>query len=253
MKIEEIENEVNKLKSILAPCINEIYDNNNLEKIYTWSFECDKNIFLESETKDLTSDNIFNNNVKLKYILNRKLNANNPRNDELYKWIIDKWGRIHTFKWNEEHTPDKKIDIFLENLEKNINSSPNTISSFSKIASFKYLNKYFIYDAHVSYVLNWLLLKHDHNDNIKYFPLTDSKNKNISKKYNMDTILTLINKRIEFYDKETYYFIYCKLILSIAKDNKNIKEPFYLEMMLFSILDIIVDEIKNKVKISIEK
>ena len=102
-------------------------------------------------------------------------------------------------------------------------------------------------------MLNWLLLKNNYNDDIKYFPIKNSENRDISRKYNMDTILTLTNKKIEYYDNKTFYFLYCKLIQSIAKNNERFREPFYLEMMLFSILDIIVDEIRNKVKISIEK
>jgi hypothetical protein len=247
MKIEGIEDEVNKLEAVLTPFINKIYDNINLEKKYEWSFEYDKNIFSENEINELNTDNKFNNNVNLKFILNKKLDDNNCDKDKLYKWII-KWGKIRNFQKD-----NKEIDLFLEKLEKHINIFPDTISSLSKIASFKYLNKYFIYDAHVSYVLNWLLLKSDCNENIKYFPMKESKNKNISKNYNMDTILTLTNKKIEFYERKTYYFIYCKLIQSITEKNKKFKEPFYLEMMLFSIIDIIVDEIKDKVKISIEK
>ena len=247
MKIEEIEKEVNKLESILTPCINEI--NINLDNEYKWAFVPDDNIFSESEKECLSNvrDSIFKRNVNLKYILSKKLNDNSSNKNHLYNWILE-WGGIHNSKKEE-----KDIEDFLKNLEKNINNFPDTISSLSKIASFKYLNKYFIYDARVSYVLNWLLLKNSDNDNINYFPINDSKNTNISDKYNMHTILTLNNKEFKFYDKKIYYFLYCKFIQSITKNNEKFKEPFYLEMMLFSMLENVIDEIKDKVKISIEK
>jgi uncharacterized protein YifN (PemK superfamily) len=244
----EIEDEVNKLVPILAPVINNYFDNYKLEELYTWRpFERTKTIFSEDEIKELSNNNEFINNVKLKHILYKKLSGNtNCENNDLYKWIIEKWGKITSFKQYDN------IDLFLGFLEKNINSFPDGISSFSKIASFKYLNEYFIYDGHVSYVLNWLLLRNFHNNNkIKYFPFANSRNEDITNNYNLKTILTLANKKIDFYDKNAYYFIYCKLIKSIAQNNEKIKEPFYLEMMLFSILDIVIDEIRNNVKISI--
>jgi len=246
MKTKEIENEVNKLESILAPCINKIYDNINLEEIYTWPIEINNDIFSKSERDNLSNDNMFINNVNLKHIINEKLKDDNFNKKDLYKWII-KWGKIRKFEQYDN------VDKFLDKLKENINLFPNTIPSFSKIASFKYLNKYFIYDAHVSYVLNWLLLKNNYNDDIKYFPIKNSENRDISRKYNMDTILTLTNKKIEYYDNKTFYFLYCKLIQSITKNNEKFNEPFYLEMMLFSILKNVIDEIKDKVKISIDK
>ena len=194
-----IEEEVKKLKTILTPHIVEYFRIYDLNEIYSWGrIPYDEDILNNNEIAKLKRcENNFIRNVELKHIINNKLKNSNQGN-ELYKWIINKWGGINSF--NSYYT----IDTFLNNLEKN-KLLQRSISSLSKIASFKYLNKYFIYDSRVSFTLNWLLLKHK-NNNIKYFRVIPGKN-DITKKYNMKKILKSINKNPSFFNTNEYYFI----------------------------------------------
>jgi len=243
----DIKTEVNNLEKIILPFINEYFEKYDLSKLYLWEkFKLNTKLFTNDEIQLLNNLKSLEKNVELKHIINKKL-KNNSDNNDLHIWIIKTWGGIRSFK------KYKDINIFLKSLENKKIEFPDRISSFSKIASFKYLNEFFIYDAHVSYALNWILIKHG-DFNIKYFPFKFGQNKSISEKFNLKTVLTLINKDIEYYNDEIFYFIYCELINSIFKNIKNnkIKEPFFIEMMLFSLLENIIKEIKEKVKISIK-
>ena len=241
-----IENEVKALERIITPFIVEYFQKYSLKELYIWD-KFDLDIFPDNERTILSKLNSFEKNVKIKHLLNKKLLDEN-RNKELYDWIIKKWGGIRKFK------NFNGLECFLDCLSKNEYLSMNTIASFSKVASFKYLNKYFIYDAHVSCALNWILIKNG-DFNIKFFPLKFGENKDISENYNMKTILTLINNEIKYYDEKLYYIIYCELLNSIFKNikNDNIKESFYIEMILFSISKSrkIINEIMEKIKVSI--
>ena len=244
-----IENEVKKLEKIIIPYIIEYFENYSLNDLYSWDkFDYNINLFTNDEITILDRLNSFEKNVKLKSIINGKLSRENF-NKELYEWIINKWGGIRKFK------NISGLECFLILLNNGKYLSNSTIASFSKVASFKYLNKYFIYDAHVSCAINWILIKNG-DFNIKFFPFKFGENKDISENYNLKTILTLINSNVKYYDENFYYFIYCELLNSIFENIKNdiIQEPFYIEMMLFSISKSrkIINEIKEKIEIIIK-
>jgi len=166
-----------------------------------------------------------------------------------YIWIVTKWGGISGFK--QEYS---KINKFIKNIKnRKINSTQfNTISSYSKIISFINPNDYFIYDSRVAFVLNWLLIKNYSKDNI-YFINPSGRNADILN-YDMDTIINLYNKNDNkrFYEKNEIYFFYCDLIKEIFEKlkNTNIQKAYNIEMLLFGLFDVMVNEMKSKIKLT---
>ena len=268
-------NQVKKLGDILCEYITPYLDKYKIEDIYKYDFIIDnKDLFkikdkINKKNKEKNKINIsingfeieeikninnsingFEKNVLLKSILCNKLKQN--ESDYLYYlWIVNIWGGIGSFKQKYS-----KINKFIVNiLKKEIKSQQfETISSYSKIISFINPDKYFIYDSKVAFVLNWLLLKNYSKENI-YFLNPNGRNSEILK-YDMDTIINLYEKNdIKcFYEKNDIYFFYCDLIIYLfekLKSNK-IQKAFCIEMFLFGLFEIMVNEMKNKVKLLIE-
>lgn len=188
----------------------------------------EKNIYLKEHMKD-----ILENDLTL----------------ESHYWIIQKWGGISSFKYNEINSV--KIQKFIEELRKKklTKSSFNVISSFSKIASFMEYESYVIYDSRVIYSLNWLLLKHT---NIKeLFPQPSGRNKELAK-YDLNTIISLLDKNYSYKTHENAYFEYCELIKKLSSEIYEPDKPYKLEMLLFMIApEIIVNDVKSTIKIEL--
>jgi len=245
-------NQVKKLGDMLYEHITFYLNGKEIDDFYKYDFIIDNEDLFEIEeiNKINNSINGFEKNVLLKNILCNKLKQN--ESDYIYYlWIVNKWGGIGGFK--QEYPEIKK---FIENIsKKKINYKQlNTISSYSKIISFINPEKYFIYDSKVAFVLNWLLLKNYSKENI-YFLNPNGRNSEILKN-DMDTIINLYEKNDikRFFEKDDIYFFYCDLIVYLfekLKSNK-IQKAFYIEMFLFGLFEIMVNEMEKKVKIIIE-
>jgi len=234
----------------------------DLRKRFEYNFDISTEIFNPSETKELTeTHNLFDRNVKLKWILKNKYNGNSETKDIDF-WIINNWGGIRGFKPNDRNI--ERIDRFKKQLIKRRLSkdSFSTISSLSKLSSFIDPDQFVIYDSRVIYTLNWLILACENQNGLyqKYYPMPSGRNKKISD-FNMETIINLFHISEYITDTELYvsqqeaYFNYCDFIKNNVKDiyGRNSK-PYKLEMLIFSLANKeIFEELKNKIRITIAK
>jgi len=225
----------------------------------------DYNIVLNSALFDNDNDeidkikntkNIFERMKLLRIFINKKL-KNGTNKLDYYNWIVEDFGGITNFKKNvKDDEKNKDIESFINCLQdgKLDYKQFNTISSYSKIISFLEPQKYFIYDSRVAFVLNWFLLKNYRQEN-RYFIIPPGRNSDLVK-YNIDTIINLYKKETlkEYYDKKYVYFIYCDFITKLFEkiENKEINEPYYIEMMLWGLFNIVIQEIKTRVEIKID-
>jgi len=249
-----INEKVDQLYNQLLPQFQYYINEYSLESIY--NFEVKSEIFnsdLFSKNEILAINkitNLFEKNDYLKILISQKI-LDSEYKLNYYDWIVKKWGKIKNKKSVEPIKYKKLIEEFYNQLKNDKLRSIyyNGISSYSKIASFEYLEKYFIYDSRVAYVLNWMLIKT--NEFESFFPIPDGRNTDLAKYYNMNTIISLLNNS-KYLDKKYTYVLYCKLIIKIYKQ-LNLSKPYYVEMLLWAIFDEIIEEIKCNVKIVIKK
>lgn len=231
----------------------------NLEQRFTDNFNTAVNVFdsLNLEKID-NAATVFEKNIELKSELEYQYQSKKD-SSELDFWIINHWGGIHGFKNNNNNID--KIISFKQQIHtgKLTKSCFSTISSLSKIASFMYPERFFIYDSRVVYALNWLILTCENKEERRYsyFPMPTSRNK-ILVNFDIQTILNIYHSEqytdfsAMYYDEQTAYFTYCNFIrkaaLSIYGESE---KPYIIEMLLFVLADKeIFDEIK-KVKLII--
>lgn len=210
-------------------------------------------LFSQGEIELIKSGrNDYEENIRLKKVIEKKLNAN-YENRELNSWIIKDWGGIHNFNTdNQDRIRKYKLELDEGVLTK---KSFETISSLSKLSAFYEPKKYIIYDSRVVFTLNWLLLK-TNNTQYRFFPMPDSRNADL-KKYDLSTLINLINIDKEsdklYFNEHEAYFKLCELVKKLSERVFEGNEyPYYLEMLLFQIADKgILAEIKAKVKVTI--
>lgn len=254
-----------------------------LEEYYNYEFNSASFSFnsFEKNTLNLMQTN-FDKNVLLKLILN-KLLKDKGLDIVLVSWIINQWGGINSFQL--QSSPDSKvsglgknslkIQSFIKNLEESNKVATldfNTIASLSKVASFKNINEYVIYDSRVIYSLNWLLLKYAFGEH-KFFPMPPSRNSTLNK-FDLNTIIKLyLKSRVDDSDNLSKYYIekaiaYQHLCVLVKQINSIIWQdkkwicgsqtllwrdyPFFLEMFLFSIAEnLIYEDISQSVSLTI--
>jgi len=225
----------------LIDILNKLKRKYKIEDYYTWNFSDDVPITIP----DYITDN-FSRNIYLKENYHTALE--NDINLKNHYWIIQKWGGITSLKQNDRN--DMKIKKFKEELNKDklTKDSFNTISSFSKIASFMDSEKYVIYDSRVIYSLNWLLFNYT---NIKeLYPQPSGRNPKTSL-YDMATIIRLANQNHIYKSHKIAYHDYCKLLTKLSKEVYGEAKPYKLEMLLFILAPSeIVESIKSSVSIS---
>lgn len=229
------------MKSFVNILINE-YKKNKIEEIYKWEIPSTCPITIPENCSN------FEKNVYLKENLKTQL-----KKDYLNTayWIINVWGGIKGFKQNEKN--DEILIAFRKKIEEGINTLNKNefdiISSLSKIASFYCPEKYTIYDSRVVYSLNWFIFINKIDS--KFFPQPIGRNKTMEE-YNQKTIFNLSERKIEYYEPQESYIVYCELLNQIAMYNSNIKN-YNIEMFLFSIADnLVIEDIKSSLKISIK-
>ncbi|GMO51978.1 MAG: hypothetical protein Ta2G_09780 [Termitinemataceae bacterium] len=248
--------EVEKLGDIIWEYISEyfVYPENGLKKLFKFEFNLDEKIggklFDEVDKKKIFVGNWFENNFELKKVVTSKI-SNTDKHDDYHKWIVNEWGGIRSFQ------NFKLYDKFTSNFDEGKLTAKqfDSISSLSKIASFEHLEDYFIYDSRIATTLNWILLKSSCEVE-KYFPIPEGRNSKF-KYYSVNTIITLKykDKKTEdlFYTKDEVYILYCKLIKKIyEKYRKEIDEPVFIEMLLFSLFENTIDEIHKSVEIIVK-
>lgn len=214
--------------------LHNIYQFNPINAINNSSF-----FYQEDKNTLFSNNNIFEINVRLKKILQKKL-LEETNNKELYFWIINVWGGIGAFKNNENNL--NKIDIFLKALRRRepINQNIfNNISSLSKIASFVDPYNYAIYDAKAIYALNWLIcqeISQRPNHQLKFFPMRDTVSRNVFIQNNPMSMFCNNFPNQLFHDESRAYYEYCnmlKLINPVLFPHYP-TEIFRTEMLLFA-------------------
>ncbi len=213
----------------------------------------------------------FEKDVGLKFMVNIDMNDTTKDIEILSKWIVKVWGGIKGIK-----------DSTLKDLVKNLSLKTypfQNISSWSKIHSFKNVDRDIIYDSKVIYTINWLLLKIDTTES-KFYHQPLSRNKRLTN-FPIDSIINFkhsdlidmslrgeeITKKV-YFSKDEVYTKYRDLMHSINLDiwgDKTINlsfmdkqiymrdYPFFTEMLLFNMSDdVIFKDIREKVSIVID-
>lgn len=231
----------------------------DLKKRFDFNFDINDKIFSSVETEQLSIDkNPYDQNVRLKWILNEKYKTNTEQN-YIDFWIVNNWGGIRGFKPNERNI--EKVRRFKKQLEKRKLSLDcfSTISSLSKISSFIDPENFVIYDSRVIYTLNWLILTCENQNGFKeqYFPMPSGRNKIIAD-FDMNTIVNIshiseyVGNTELYVSQQNAYFEFCEFIKTntelIYGENS---KPYELEMLLFTLADKeIFTELKERIKIT---
>lgn len=228
-----------------------------LDERFNSSFKISPSLFSEIEIEELNKvTNTFERNIKLKKVIKDKASGSYDFTN-LNFWIVNDWGGIRTFKQNERNINKiKKFSTQLKN-SRLTKDTFDTISSLSKISSFIEPDNYVIYDSRVIYAINWLIMTSGKSE-VKYFPMPIGRNQKLVD-FDINTIIHLThlekyqNGQL-FYNYQFAYFEFCKLIKELSKAifEEKEKEPYYLEMLLFTIADNeIFCELKSHTKIEI--
>lgn len=254
----------------LNKIVNYLKNHKDNLRDYNWNPKLDKlfelGIISSKDKQSLSSIKGFKKDELLKNILSGLLNSTGMRSKEFNKlalWIIHDWGGINF--GSEEGTLEAVYDFL---------NSPKPkferIASTSKVAAFMHPDKFIIYDSRVAYTINWIILslKTGH----KYFPIPEGRNSKM-KAFDVNVLIHLENIekfRSEIDEKSKNYIAEIDNELYISKTdayyemNKLIREanqllwndyrreePFYTEMLLFSLADTVVfKEITHNVKIN---
>jgi len=247
---------------------------NQLDEIYDWKPNCqglaEIGVANETEMNELHSSDLsnFQKDEKLKNILSRALNSyavDSQQFEILALWIIRKWGRINTGS-----DTMKSVLEFLQTDRPKF----KRIASTSKVGGFMTPTKRIIYDSRVAYTMNWIILSENAGD--KFFPIPEGRNTKMQA-FNLDVLIHLRfadifkpdktetwknrnhistkNKEIYISEADAYYELN-KLVGKVNEilwnDTRKL-EPFYTEMLLFSLADKgVFREITERVRIEIE-
>jgi len=263
-----IEYDVNKIVRFLTKY------KDNLPNLYKWDIKVDKLFDLGVLTKEEIEafpTTSYEKALELKKTFQKKLHefykTDKPAFNQLCLWIIKNWGGINVV---DDSDTLALIGEFLKNDE----PSFKRIASTSKVGSFMFPEKYFIYDSRVAYALNWIILSENAGD--IFFPVPEGRN---SKMFAFDMNVLIRLKNINSYrsndiedldnrlyinkkDKITYistkkaYPEMCKLIQKISRElwtDEKSQMLYYTEMLLFSIADReIFNDITERITIEIK-
>ena len=245
-----------------------------LDDIYDWkpNFQglAETGAVNETELIKLQSSDLsnFQKDEKLKNILSRALNSyavDSQQFEMIALWIIRNWGRINTGS-----NTMKSVLEFL----KTDRPKFKRIASTSKVGGFMSPTKKIIYDSRVAYTMNWIILSENAGD--KFFPIPEGRNTKMQA-FNLDVLIHLKfadifkpdktenwksrnyistkNKEIYISEADAYYELN-KLVGKVNEvlwNDARKLEPFYTEMLLFSLADKgVFKEITERVRIDIE-
>lgn len=202
-----------------------------LKESYRAPVECP---FLSDEAKKKIADKntTYEQNLVLRKEVSKIMKGKfNVKDYDLAFWIINTWGGIPQFRKND--TNKERLRRFFDDLKEG-HTSLDRISSLSKVASFAYPSKYFVYDSRVAYSLDWLLLKSGARDG--FFRKPAGRNTRLNR-FNIHRIIeNKIGKGDHFVNACQTYAAYNNLILKLFMDlrkNKKLRYPFEVEMLLF--------------------
>lgn len=190
----------------------------------------------------------FERNVYLKENLKDVFNRDDDWKNSF--WVIQEWGGIKTFKKTEQNLD--RIAKFYYELKRGVLTKDihDRLPSLSKLAAFRWPEKYSIYDSRAIFSLNWLLFCHTKEPNL--FPQPTSRNKSLIG-MNTQTLFKLSGRPYKFRSHTTAYFDYCKLLSQLSRDVLGEKKPYYVEMLLFvAALSWIPEDIKKRTTITIK-
>lgn len=204
----------------------------SIEKNYQWKVDLAKLPFNVGIGEGMS---LYQTNLAFRAQVSKMLKESNKSEQELWhRRIIQDWGgirRFNDFDW---------VPNFLKELEGGKLSwkSSNRISSLSKVAAFTNPEKYGIYDARVSLVLNWLLyLETDHEGPFFKDLSNRSRNTKLIPQVKWDRIHTRSGSEISYLSNASFYFTYNALLRALANrlgpnDDRSFER---VEMTLFSI------------------
>ena len=175
-------------------------------------------------------DNRYDQNIRLKYLMSDFLGGRFDHYEQDF-WIVREWGGIRRFRICKKNRD--LIDHFSEELNLGMMTSLSRISSLSKIASFVFPDRYFVYDSRAIYSLNWLLLNAGETES--FYPRPQGRN-NILIKYKLNLIIQdRTTNPIPLISETTAYFSYCDLINRLAQQILPNGKACEIEMLLFQI------------------
>ena len=218
---------MDKLIEYLAGKLYE-YSHVDLDRTYqSTKYDC-QTILSDKEISELGKLNPLQRQITLKERVSAKLNGS-FENWETNAWIVHKWGMISGFDINKHD----RIIGFKDNL-----SGKGSISSLSKIASFVFPKKYFVYDSRVAFAINGLILDYLFNypeETEAFYPIPSAQGGRDKK------MTAFIRERVSsatFISRDDSYRQYNGLILKLSEalNNKGIKQPpCWVEMLLFEL------------------
>ena len=247
-----------------------------LDEIYDWkpTFQglAEIGIANETEITELRSSDLsnFQKDEKLKDILSKALNSytiDSQQFEMIALWIIRKWGGINGGSSSDTM---KSVLEFLGTDRPKF----KRIASTSKVGGFMTPTKKIIYDSRVAYTMNWIILSENAGD--KFFPIPEGRNTKMQA-FNLDVLIHLKfadtfkpdntenwksryhistkNKEIYVSEADAYYELnkLVGMVNEVLWNDARKLEPFYTEMLLFSLADKgVFQEITERVRIEIK-
>ena len=182
-------------------------------------------------------DGSFEKQIRLKETASRELKGAFD-NWAANLWIVKEWGRIKSFKIDDERGKGRILQFERELKEGMLTyQSYSVISSLSKIASFVNPKEYFVYDSRVAYALNVLIMEYNYQKDMgtadeRYYQVPSSLGSRTE-----EIKSAIEQKNGEYRDNQANYFDYLELIKKIyplvfkGEDNC----PYKIEMLLFAL------------------
>lgn len=173
-------------------------------------------------------DGSFERNLYLKQHLKDSFDGDSDLRTSL--WIIQDWGSIKTFKDTAQNR--QRIATFYAQLQKQrlTKDTHGVLPSLSKLAAFRWPEKYSIYDSRAVFALNWLLFCHTPEP--KLFPQPPGRSRALME-VDTHTLFRLSGRRYTVHSHRSAYFEYCDLLSRLSSEALGKAEPYYAEMLLF--------------------
>jgi hypothetical protein len=191
----------------------------------------------------------FERNLYLKRHL--KESFNDDSNLQTSLWIIQHWGGIKTFKDTEQNR--QRIETFYTQLQNRqlTKDTHSVLPSLSKLAAFRWPERYSIYDSRAVFALNWLLFCHTSEP--KLFPQPPGRSKALVE-VDTHTLFRLSGKPYSVRSHKVAYFEYCDLLSELSSEALGKEgEPYYAEMLLFvAAPEWIPRDIRNRTTVTIK-
>ena len=210
-------------KESLVNAVRQLASELPLESHYDWEMPASLPITIPSEI-----ESAFRRNLHLKEHL-RDCLENDPELRVSF-WLIQEWGGIRTFK--NTGLNRQRISEFYDRLGRGklTRILHGLLPSLSKLAAFRWPDRYSIYDSRAVYSLNWLLFCHEERPAL--FPQPPGRSKALVE-IDMQTLFRLSGREYSVRSHKTAYHDYCSLLLDLSREALGKERPYYVEMLLF--------------------